>query len=88
VTDAYSILLPALVVLLLTLAMGLLRALRGPTLEDRLLSLQLLGSGGVAFLLLMSGVLQAPALVDVSLLLALLAAVAAVALTRREVSRD
>jgi multicomponent Na+:H+ antiporter subunit F len=81
-------LLPALVVLLLTLAIGLLRALRGPTLQDRLLSLQLLGTGGVAFLLLMAALMQAPALVDVSLLLALLAAVAAVALTRREVGRD
>jgi multicomponent Na+:H+ antiporter subunit F len=86
--DSNSILLPALLLLLLTLAMGLVRALRGPTLEDRMLSVLLLGTGGVALLLLMAAVLKVPALVDVSLVLALLAAVAAAALTRREVGHD
>jgi multicomponent Na+:H+ antiporter subunit F len=83
-----AMLLPAVLLLLLTLAIGLLRALRGPTLQDRMLSVQLLGTGGVAFLLLLAMLLQLPALLDVALLLALLAAVTAAALTRREVNRD
>ena len=86
--DSTPILLSALVILLLALAMGLVRALGGPTLQDRMLSVQLLGTGGVAFLLLMAVLLQAPALLDVSLVLALLAVVAAAAMTRREAIRD
>ena len=82
------ILLPASVVLLLTLGAGLLRALRGPSLADRMLAVQLLGTGGVALLLLLSALLQTPALLEVALVLALLAAVAAAALTRRELGDD
>ena len=74
-------------VLLMTLLLGLVRALRGPTLEDRMLSVQLLGTGGVAVLLLLADVMATRALLDVALALALLAAVAAAALTRREVDR-
>ena len=85
--DPDLLLLPALPLLLLTLLLGLVRALRGPSLQDRLLAVQLLGTGGVAFLLL-AALTTAPALVDVALLLALLAVVAAVALTRREVKHD
>jgi len=77
-------LLGCLVVLLITLALGLLRALRGPSLEDRLVSILLLGTGGIASLFLLALVLSAPALFDVALLLALLAAVAAAAITGRE----
>jgi multicomponent Na+:H+ antiporter subunit F len=61
------------------------RAMIGPSLQDRMLSVQLLGTGGVAVLLLLSPLLAIPALIDVALVLALLAAVAAAALTRREV---
>jgi multicomponent Na+:H+ antiporter subunit F len=82
------VVLPALLLLLLTLAGGLVRALRGPTLADRMLSVQLLGTGGVAVLLLMGLLLNAHALLDVALVLALLAAVAAAALTRREAGDD
>ena len=87
-TDVSQFLLAALAILLLALAAGLVRALRGPSLQDRMLSAQLLGTGGVALLLLMSALFQSPALLDVALVLALLAAVAAAALTRREVGRD
>ena len=80
--------LVATLVLLLSLALGLLRALRGPSLEDRMLSVQLLGTGGVALLMLLAELLRLPALLDVALILALLAAVAAAALTRREVNHD
>jgi multicomponent Na+:H+ antiporter subunit F len=87
-SNASPILLPALVVLLLTLGAGLLRALRGPSLADRMLAVQLLGTGGVAMLLLLSALLQSRALLDVALVLALLAAVAAAAITRRELGDD
>lgn len=86
VTDA--LLLAALALLIGLLALGLLRALRGPTLEDRMSAILLLGSGGVAILVLLFPVVDVPALLDVALLLALLAAVAAAALTREEASGD
>lgn len=74
--------------LLLALGLGLVRALYGPTLEDRLTSILLVGTGGVALLVLMSLTLALPALLDVALLLALLALLVTIALTRREVGRD
>lgn len=86
--SAESLFLPILLLLLLSIALGLIRALRGPTLQDRMLAVQLVGTGGVAVLLMLSALLQTPALLDVSLILALLAAVTVAALTRREVSRD
>ena len=45
---------------------------------------QLLGTGGVALLLLLSTLLALPALTDVALVLALLAVVAVASMTRRE----
>lgn len=83
-----SLLLVSLLLLLATLAAGLVRALRGPSLEDRMLSVLLVGTGGVALLMLLSLILGMHPLRDVALLLALLAAVAASALTRREVKHD
>jgi multicomponent Na+:H+ antiporter subunit F len=73
---------------LITVGLGLVRALRGPAPEDRLAAILLLGTGGVAGLLLLSLLLSVPALFDVALLLALLAAVVSAAMTRREVRRD
>jgi len=87
-SDVTPYLLIAAVLLLGSLAAGLVRALRGPTLEDRLLAVQLLGTGGVAVLVLLNVLLSASALLDVALLLALLTAVAAAALTAREVDHD
>jgi multicomponent Na+:H+ antiporter subunit F len=60
-------------------ALGLLRILRGPTDADRMMAAQLLGSGGIAALLLAAAT-QLPGAVDVALMLALLAAFASVAL--------
>jgi multicomponent Na+:H+ antiporter subunit F len=86
--DVESIVLITTVLLLIVFAAGLFRALQGPTLEDRMLSVQLLGTGGVALLMLLAELLRLPALLDVALILALLAAVSAAALTRREVNHD
>ena len=78
------LLLAAAAVLLMTLAMGMVRVLKGPTAGDRMLAAQLLGTAGVGVLLLLAVALGLPALVDVALVLALLAVVAVVAFTRQE----
>lgn len=83
-----TLLLTAALLLFVTLATGLIRALIGPSLQDRMLSIQLLGTGGVALLILLGLLLDIEALVDTALVLALLAAVAAAALTRREKRHD
>jgi multicomponent Na+:H+ antiporter subunit F len=69
--------------LVLTLAAGLVRIVRGPTAADSMLAAQLFGTSGVGVLLLLAEALAAPALRDVALALALLAALAAVAFVRR-----
>jgi multicomponent Na+:H+ antiporter subunit F len=81
-------LLFAVILLTATLVTGLARSIKGPSLQDRMLSVQLLGTGGVALLLLLAGLRVAPALIDVALVLALLAVVAAAALTREETGDD
>ena len=60
-------------------AIGLIRVLRGPANADRMMAAQLLGSGGIAALLLSAEGMEFAALVDVALMLALLAAFASVA---------
>jgi multicomponent Na+:H+ antiporter subunit F len=69
--------------LLLSLAAGLWRVRRGPTAADRMLVAQLFGTTAVAILLLLAEGLAIAALNDVALVLALLAALAVVAFTRR-----
>ncbi len=64
---------------LVMVALGLMRILRGPARADRMMAAQLLGTGGIAALLLLSAATKVPALVDVAVTLALLAAFASVA---------
>jgi multicomponent Na+:H+ antiporter subunit F len=64
---------------LATVALGLARILRGPGDADRIMAAQLLGTGGVAALLLVGSAVGVGAAVDVALTLALLAAFASVA---------
>lgn len=71
------------VFLVLTLAAGLVRVLRGPTGADRMLSAQLLGTTGVAILLLLAEVQEEAALRDAAFLLALLAVFAVIAFVHR-----
>jgi multicomponent Na+:H+ antiporter subunit F len=73
----------AAVTVMAVLLLGLFRVMRGPSTADRMLAAQLIGTSGVGLLLLLSVLLGRPALVDVALVLALLAAVAVIALTRR-----
>ncbi|MDZ4180177.1 MAG: monovalent cation/H+ antiporter complex subunit F [Coriobacteriia bacterium] len=70
-------------VLLGTIIIGLIRVERGPSPADRMLAAQLFGTAGVAMLLLLSEGMQTPALRDVALVFALLAAMAAVAFVKR-----
>lgn len=69
--------------LLLNLCAGIWRVLRGPTTTDRMLAAQLFGTTVVAILLLLAQVSGNPALRDVALVFALLAAVTAVAFVQR-----
>jgi multicomponent Na+:H+ antiporter subunit F len=66
-------------VILAAVAAGLWRVLRGPDPADRLLAAQLLGTGGVALLLLLGTATRQAALLDVALVLALLSAFVTVA---------
>jgi multicomponent Na+:H+ antiporter subunit F len=68
--------------LLANIAAGLLRVALGPTPADRMLVAQLLGTTGVAILLLLAEGLEVGALRDVALVLALLAATATVVFVR------
>ena len=76
--------------LMFTLLLGLLSVLRGPGTGDRMLATQLIGTAGVGILLLLGTMLEQTALLDVALVLALLAAVAAAAFTgqQQEGNRD
>lgn len=68
---------------LATIALGLVRVERGPSNGDRMLAAQLLGTGAVAVLLLLARATNAPALLDVALVLALLASIAGAVFVRR-----
>lgn len=68
--------------LLLNLLAGLARVFAGPTLIDGMLALQLFGTTAVAILILLAEGLNIPALRDVALVFALLAALLVVAFVR------
>ena len=70
--------------LMLSLFLGLLRVVHGPSAGDRMLAMQLIGTTGVGVLLLLSLLFDQTALIDVALILALLAAVAAAAFTGQQ----
>ncbi len=76
-----ALILAALVILASLLA-GLVRVVRGPSQGDRMLSAQLFGTGAVALLVILSQAMAMPALIDVALVFAILAAVAVVAFVR------
>jgi len=74
-----ELLLAAAALVLATVAVGLVRVLRGPTDADRMMAVQLLGTGGAGVLLLVAAATAKPAVVDVALVLALVAAFASAA---------
>lgn len=74
--------LAAALVVLATVVLGLFRVLRGSRAADCIMAVQLVGTGGVTVLLLLSAVIGDPAIVDVALSLALLSAFASVAFVK------
>jgi multicomponent Na+:H+ antiporter subunit F len=73
----------ALGFILAMLALGLIRVLRGPDDADRMMAAQLIGTGGIAALLLLGVVTGVLATVDVALILALLATFASIAFVKK-----
>lgn len=76
-----DLLFAAAACVLATTGLGLVRMLLGPSVGDRMMAAQLLGAGGGATALLIAIASGTPAIIDIALILALLAAFAAVALT-------
>lgn len=72
----------AALVLLVSMLLSLFRVARGPSYADRMLAAQLIGTSGVALLLLLAAAFEQSALRDVALVFALLAAVGGIAFTR------
>jgi multicomponent Na+:H+ antiporter subunit F len=70
------------IAILVSLLAGLLRVVEGPSDADRMLAAQLFGTGAVALLLILSQAMAMPALIDVALVFAILAAVAVIAFVR------
>lgn|SRR5690606_17828740 len=69
-------------VLLVTVAGSLVRVYRGPTRADRMMAAQLIGTVGTATVVLLAGAARDRTVLDVALVLALLAALAAVAFAK------
>jgi multicomponent Na+:H+ antiporter subunit F len=74
-----ELLLAAAGLILFTVAVGLARILHGADDAERLMAVQLLGTGGIAALLLIAHATSVPGVEDVALGLALLAAFATIA---------
>jgi multicomponent Na+:H+ antiporter subunit F len=74
-----ELLLFAASLIVLMVAIGLARVLRGSNDVERLMAVQLLGTGGIAALLLIADATTVPGVEDVALGLALLAAFATIA---------
>ena len=72
--------------ILAMLALGLVSILRGPGDADRMMAMQLIGTGGIATLLLLGTVANLPAAIDVALTLALLATFASIAFVKKGLS--
>ena len=67
---------------LLMVALGWIRILRGPAKADRMMAAQLFGTGGIAALLLLGAATGLPGVVDVALVLAVLAVFASIAFVK------
>lgn len=68
--------------ILATVALAVFLVMRGPADADRMMSAQLLGTGGVAVLLLAGSAIGQRVILDVALVLALLAAFAGLAFVK------
>jgi multicomponent Na+:H+ antiporter subunit F len=77
-------LIGAAILILVLVAVGLVRILRGPDDADRMMAAQLLGTGGIAIVLLLGEATGEAAAIDVALTLALLAAFASFAFVKAD----
>ena len=69
--------------LLMAIATGMIRILKGPTAADRMMAAQLFGTCGVAILLLLAEGTDNKVLLDIALIFALFAALATMTFVRR-----
>ena len=74
--------------LVLMVALGLVRVARGPGRAERMMAAQLLGTGAIGALLLYGAATGEPAVVDVALTLALLAAFTSIAFVKFMAHKD
>jgi multicomponent Na+:H+ antiporter subunit F len=72
----------AALAILATVVVGLLRVVIGPTRSDRMMGAQLLGTGGIAVLLLVGTADRTSGAIEVALVLAVLAPFATIAFAR------
>jgi multicomponent Na+:H+ antiporter subunit F len=72
----------------LMVALGLVRVAVGPGRAERMMAAQLLGTGAIGALLLFGAAAGEPAMFDVALTLALLAAFASIAFVKFAVQQD
>ena len=84
VEDALLLTAAALVVLAVVV---LYRAVRGPTMQDRVVAVNVLGTNTVVILALLSAALDAPYFLDIALVYALLNFLMAVAISKFTVDR-
>lgn len=84
----HEFLLAASGFVLAMVALGLLRVLRGPANTDRMMAVQLFGTGGLATLLLLGAAIDDATAINVALTLALLAAFASFAFIEAGAGQD
>lgn len=77
-----SFLLVTAAFIVLTVALGLVRIFRGCEDADRMMAIQLLGTGGIGVMLVLAGAGRGTPALDVALTLALLTAFASVAFVK------
>ena len=79
-TDLFPLLM---ILLMLNIVVGLMRVLRGPTAADRMLAAEMFATSAIAIALLLAVLTQREALVDLTLVFALLSALAVVTFVNR-----
>lgn len=83
-----EVLLASAVLVLAAVAAGLARVLRGPGNTERIMAAQLLGTGGIAALLLFGAAAGSGSAIDLALMLALLAAFATIAFVKKGTTQE
>lgn len=83
-----EVLLASAVLILAAVAAGLARVLRGPGNTERIMAAQLLGTGGIAALLLFGAAAGSSSAIDLALMLALLAAFATIAFVKKGTTQE